>query len=431
MASFIKDLSRVGSSNILIILLGLCTSVITARFIGPEGNGIIAGLLVYPSLFMTIGSLGIRQSTTYFMGKGIYAEEQIKTAITQIWMLTTVISITCCFFLMHYFSKSGSNLLLVFFALLPIPFSLFTTYNSGIFLGKNDLATYNKINWIPPVIVLIGTLIFVVVAKLDVAGAMLASITGPLVMSTILLFRNKFIQAFSLSFDWKIIKSMLSLGIVYATSLLVINLNYKADVILLDKLSNPFEIGIYSKGSAITQYLWQIPMLLSTIVFARSAVSKNEVGFSLKVAQLLRLSFLIIGFASLVLFVLSEFVIVGLYGEAFRNSSIVLKSLLPGVVILTVFKVMNMDLAGKGKPWVAMKAMIPALIVNIILNILFIPEYGANGAAISSTISYALAGLLFLYFYSKEVKIPIRTILSYKKTDFDPIKAIILKIYKR
>src|SRR5690606_8245646 len=165
--------------------------------------------------------------------------------------------------------------------------------------------------------------------------AMMASVGGPLFMAGILLFRNKFIHAFSFSFDWKIIKAMLSLGIVYAVSLLVINLNYKVDIILLDKLSTPYELGIYSKGSGITQYLWQIPMLLSTIVFARSAVSKNDIKFSCKVAQLLRISIILIGAASLFLFLFSELIIVGMYGEEFRRSIAVLNYLLPGVLILT------------------------------------------------------------------------------------------------
>src|SRR5690606_37089712 len=123
----------------------------------------------------------------------------------------------------------------------------------------------------------------------------LASVGAPLFMSIILLFKNKFLNAFSLQYNWNIIKSMLSLGIVYAISLLVINLNYKTDIIILDELSTAYELGIYSKGSAITQYLWQIPMIFSPIVFARSAVSKNSQDFSFKVAQLLRLSFIAIG----------------------------------------------------------------------------------------------------------------------------------------
>src|SRR5690554_6089823 len=428
MSSFISDVFRVGISNFLIIAFGLTTSIITARYIGPEGNGIIAALLVYPSLFMSFGSLGIRQSTTYFLGKNIFSEEQIKTAITQIWMITTVFSIVSSFILIRYFSNSGENIALVILALLPIPFSLFNTYNSGIFLGRNDIKTFNKINWIPSLIALLGTVLFVVLLQWDVKGAMVASVGGPLFMFFVLLFKNKFLDFFSFRYDWNIIKQMLSLGIVYATALFVINLNYRVDVILLDKLSNAYELGIYSKGAGITQYLWQIPMLLSTVVFARSAVSKNDKAFSLKVAQLLRVSFVIIGVVSVGLLLFSELIIVGMYGENFRESISVLNYLLPGVLILTIFKVMNMDLAGKGKPWVSMKAMIPALVINVVINIILIPDMGADGAAISSTVSYGVAGMLFLFFYSKAVNVPVKDILKYKRTDFDPILNVLKKL---
>src|SRR5690606_27697290 len=105
--------------------------------------------------------------------------------------------------------------------------------------------------------------------------------------------------------------------------------------------------------------------------------------------------------------------------------------LLPGVLLLTIFKVLNMDLAGKGKPWVSMKAMIPALIINTILNVLWIPEHGSIGAATSSTISYSIAAILFLYFYSKETKIPIFSILKYSKSDIDWLRPILLKLKNR
>ncbi|AYN68441.1 multidrug transporter MatE [Euzebyella marina] len=427
MRSFISDLIRVGISKVLMILFGLATSIITARFLGPENNGVIATLMVYPSLFMSIGSLGIRQSTAYFLGKKLFEEERIKTAITQIWFFTSILSVLICFILIRYLSKAGDNLFLILLALIPVPFSLFATYNSGIFLGKNEIGTFNKINWVPTLILLLLTTLLVIFLELGIAGYLIAMIGGPLFISLFLLFKNDFLKSFSSRFEWSVIKQMLGLGLIYAFSLLIINLNYKVDIILLDSLSNAFETGIYSKGSAITQYLWQIPMLLSTIVFARSAVSKNDEKFSLKITQLLRLSLIAIGLGSIVLFCFSELLIVSLFGVEFEKSISVLNLLLPGVLLLTFFKVMNMDLAGKGKPWVALKAMAPALVLNVVLNILLIPDYGANGASIASTISYSVAALLFLHFYSKEVNISIKVILSYKKSDFSPI----LKLIKR
>lgn len=423
--SFIGDLIRVMMSKGIVIMAGIINSIITARYLGPDNNGIIAALAVYPSLFMTIGSLGIRQSTAFFLGKSIYTETEIKQAVAHIWFFTSVISVIVCFCLMRYLSESGYNLTWVFLSLIPIPFTLFNTYNSGIFLGKNQIRTFNRINWIPPVITLILAAILLIGWSKGISGYLIASLTGPIVVSVILLFKNEFINAFTLRFNFTIIKKLLSLGIVYAVSLLIINLNYKIDIILLDKLSTPFETGIYSKGSNIIQYLWNIPMILSTIVFARSASAKDGYAFSLKVARLLRLSLLIIGGAATIMAVFAYFIIVGMYGSEFVGSVDVLRILVPGVVLLTLFKVMNMDLAGKGKPWIAMKAMIPSLATNVALNVTLIPKLGAIGASWASTVSYSLAAVLFIYFYSRETGVRLKDIFRYAKEDFEPLRKLL------
>jgi O-antigen/teichoic acid export membrane protein len=431
MKAFLNDVLRVGVSKGFMVASGLIISVITARYLGPEKNGLIASLLVYPGLFMSIGSLGIQQSTTFFIGKKIYTEEQIKRAVTQIWFFTSFLALVICYFLIRSFSNSGDNLFYVILVIIPIPFALFNTYNSGLFLGKNEIKTFNQINWIPSFISMVLCIILIVVYSLDISGYLIALIGGPVFISIVLLFKNKFIKSFSFNFDWVIIKKMLNLGMVYALALLAINLNYRFDVIMLDKMSSQYELGIYSKGANIIQFLWQIPMLLSTIVFARSAVSKDNLAFSLKVSQLLRISFIIIGLSSILLSLFSKFIIVSLFGEAFEGSVQVLQYLIPGVVLLTIFKVMNMDLAGKGMPSVSLKAMVPGLFINGVANWLLIPKYGANGAALASTISYSISSLLFLHFYSKAVKIPIRKIFAFNKQDWAFIEPMLQKLIKK
>lgn len=431
MSSFVKDVFSVGFSKILVIAFSLGTGIITARWLGPEGNGIIATLAVYPSLFLTFGSLGISQSATHFIGTGKYSEQLIKTSITQIWFLTTIFSVVTSFLLIRFFSNSGNNLLWVVLSILPIPFTLFNKYNSGIFLGKNQIGVYNRINWLPKAVSFLSIALLIVVLNLNISGALMASIAGPLFMFILLLFKNQFIMAFSFQFNLEVIRSMLSLGIIYAVALLIINLNYKLDVILLDKFSTAYYTGIYSKGVAIADFLWEIPMLLSTIIFARSANAKNGIQFSYKVAQLLRVSILAIGMGTIVLFILAKYIILLMYGKEFVQSTQVIQLLLPGVLLLTIFKVLNMDLAGKGKPWISMKAMLPAVILNVVLNLILIPKYAANGAALASTISYIFAAILFLHFYSRETKISILDIFRYSRNDFLPIQQAIKKIVTR
>lgn len=426
MSSFIKDVLNVGLSKIFIIVFGLLTSSIIARQLGPEKSGIIASLLVFPSLFMTIGSLGIRQSATYFVGKKAFSEVDIKKAIVQIWFFTTIISLICCFYLLHYLN-SENNLTLIILAIMPIPFSLFNVYNSGIFLGKNQIKKFNKVQWIPKVVTFVLTVLLVVILPFDMKGYMLALLGGPFIIFILLIRENNFLNSFDLRLRWDIIGKLLKLGIVYAVALLVISLNYRLDIILLDYLSTSYEVGIYAKGSGIAQYLWQIPTLLSTIIFARSSTAKDDKLFSYKVIQILRISLIVTALCGIVLFFISDWLIISLFSESFKGSIHVLNMLLIGVILLTIYKVMNMDLAGKGKPWVSLKAMVPSLLLNVILNIMWIPEFGAKGAALASSISYSFAAILFLFFYSFEVGIPIRDILTFKRKDFDFINNLLKK----
>ena len=162
MNSFTKDLFSIGVSKLGIFAFSLGTSIITARWLCPKGNGIIAALAVYPSLFLSFGSLGISQSVTHFIGRGIFSEKDIKISITQIWFFTSIISMVISFILIRYFSNIGEDLIWVLLAILPIPFTLFNQYNTGLFLGRNKIEIYNKINWLP---VTIGffSLIFLVI----------------------------------------------------------------------------------------------------------------------------------------------------------------------------------------------------------------------------------------------------------------------------
>jgi len=431
MKHFLSDLIRVGISNLSIMLFGIGTSVLTARLLTPAENGDISALLVYPSLFMVLGSLGIRQSTTYFVGKAIYPLEVIQKAVVQIWMITTLLCMVSCYVLITYFTRHDYAASSVWLAILSIPFSLYNTYSSGVFLGKNEIKNFNRINWIPNAVTFLATIGLLYYFQLRLDGALLALLLGHVSIFMVLIFRDRFFSHLTLRMDMMVIKSMLSLGIVFALSLLVSQLNYKIDVILLENMSSSYELGIYTKGTSVVQYLWQIPMLFSTIIFARSAVSKDSLAFSKKVCQLLRISLVLIGFLSLGIGLLAYPIIHLLFGSAFDESAPVMQILLPGVVLLTVFKVMNMDLAGKGKPWISLKSMWFPLILNVVLNVLLIPRYGSVGAAMSSLVTYSLASFFFLHFYSKETGIPVADILRYQKSDWEPILYLFQKLAKK
>ena len=172
MKSFISDLFRVGLSNLYIMIFGVGTSVLTARFLSPEQNGQISAILVYPSLFMVFGSLGIRQSTTYFVGKKIYEIETIQRAITQIWLFTSFVSVFVCYYLIKLFTKNISDETSILLSIMTIPFTLYNTYSSGIYLGKSEIKKFNRINWVPNFVTFLTTFVLLFFFNFKLNGAL-------------------------------------------------------------------------------------------------------------------------------------------------------------------------------------------------------------------------------------------------------------------
>jgi O-antigen/teichoic acid export membrane protein len=419
---FIQDSVSVLGNRVFIIIISFATSILLARYLGPEGKGLMVSLLVYPTLLVSLAELGIRQSATYLIGKKEYSERDI---ISQV-LLFLVTSSTAMVFIVAYLFTVLDNpdftFFMVLMAIFYIPIKLTTSYSQGIFLGRNEINKFNITNILQPTIDLALILLFVILFDLSVVGAVLATFAASLIVALYAFRELKRLSSIKLHFNWIISKKLISMGLVYAVALFVLNLNYKVDIVLLERLAAASEIGQYSIGVGIVDLIWLLPSTLGVVIFSHSSNAKDPIGFSKGMVKLFRVTFIVSIFCGLLLFFVSEFIIPLIYGEAFAPSVEALRILLPGVILMTAFKVLNMDLAGKGKPQVSLIAFMPAVIINIILNVLWIPLYGANGAALASTISYSLGSLIFLVLYSHVLQIPMLEIVRYRASDFDFIQ---------
>ena len=74
-------------------------------------------------------------------------------------------------------------------------------------------------------------------------------------------------------------------------------------------------------------------------------------------------------------------------------------------------------IAGTGKPWVILIIGIPALFINIIFNLIFIPLWGGTGAAIATDISYFIALAFTIIYYIRKYNISVYELIVIKKED--------------
>ena len=414
---FLSDFLSILFGKSFHVILTLLSGVILARTLGPEGKGIVAGILVYPMLFQSLFEGGLRQSAVYFAGKKLNAMEDILGAMVLGYIVTSFLGCVGSYYSISFFMPTKLSWQFVAAISLIVPAQIGISYIKGLLLGIGKINVFSKTTWLPAFFLFSTLLILYIESGLSVQKALFATVSAAYLgffQAIWYLFKN---VPCRFKFNSSVLWNMLRLGCVYALALFSITLNYRIDVALLSAWSTSEEVGIYTVATNFGELLWYLPGVLVPLIFSRSANSNNGTDHIETLVRVVRLGFP----ASCLLAVLfgagAFFLIPVFYGIKFQPSSYSLMLLLPGLTAMILFKILNADLAGQGDPLLALYSMVPGVLFNVALNFLLIPQYGAFGAAISSTVSYVLTSFLFLMGYTKKRNIPFDTIFTYRSED--------------
>jgi O-antigen/teichoic acid export membrane protein len=420
--SFLKDLTGVFSSNIFIILAGLLVSVILTRKLGPGGFGIYSAILVIPLLVVSFAQLGIRGSSIYHVGKKQFDQRDIVAGILQILIMTSILGIIITWAGFMFLNDENYSRLYIVLVLMMIPFRLAMAYFGGIFIGKEQIGRSNFINWFSEIIHLVAVVIFVWILDWQITGALFSLlISHVMITAWALYYLNKEFKL-HMRLRPEVIKSLMSMGFLFALSFVIIQLNFRIDILLLQELSTLEEVGYYSLGVSVAEKLWQLPFAIGIVLMSRTANATDQEAINKTTAKLVRVSFIAGLLASVAMIAVSPWVVPAIWGEKFSPSILVIQYILPGILFISVYRVLSSRLSGIGKPQVSIYVFLPALVINVILNLLWIPPYGAFGAVLATNVSYTLGTLAYIFVYSRIVKMPVLQIFAFQKSDFAFIK---------
>jgi O-antigen/teichoic acid export membrane protein len=416
--SFLKDVTGVISSRIFLIIAGLIISVILSRKLGPVGFGVYSAIMVLPLIVVSFAQLGIRASSIFHVGRKHYEEKDTIGSILLILVMTSLLAILITGVGFMFLKDDSYTNLYIILVLLTIPFRLAMAYFGGIFIGKEQIGRSNFINWFSEFIHLLAVVIFVWLLNWHIAGALLAMIVahGFITIWALYILRREF--GYRLTIRRDILKSMLSLGFVFALSFGIIQLNYRIDILLLQELSTMTEVGYYSLGVSIAEKLWQLPLAIGVVLMSRTVNTDDQQAINNTTARLVRVSLVAGLIVSVVMFLLSPSLLPAIWGEKFRPSVDTIRYILPGILFISVYRILNSRLAGIGKPQISVFVFTPALIINVLLNLWWIPLYGAFGAVMATNVSYSLGTLAYIIIYSRIVGMPVSEIFTFKKNDF-------------
>ncbi len=394
------------------------TSLILARLLGPEGRGLVAALLVPAQLAVNFSEMGIRQSTAFHLGRGIYPLERLLPTLLTLVPLAGAIAVLLALAYLDYAGVARDDWMLRALAVASIPTSLLSSYASGVFLGRQRIAAFRRTSWRPALLRLVLIIVLGWALDLGLYGVLIANLGASLLGSGYALYLLSKEGRLYLGFDREVAVRLQRRGLSYAASLFVMMLNYKIMILLLTRFATLREVGVYAQATVIAELIWEIPTAVSSLLLSRSVNAKEDKAFSTKVLVLARVSFLAATVLAIGIAIVSGFAFPLLFGKRFAESASVCNALLPGVVAFIVFKILNTNLAGQGKPWASLIIMAPVLACNIMLGWWMIRLDGVMGAALASSITYVVATILYVGLYARMTGFTVREMVAFRRSDF-------------
>lgn len=203
--------------------------------------------------------------------------------------------------------------------------------------------------------------------------------------------------------NWALAYSLLKDALPFSFASLLAVLHFKIDQVMITEMLSATENGIYSVAIRIFELLIVLLAVISPsfIPLLANAYKTDNQKFKQSLIHFYGIVSWLGIFCSLGCIILAKPIMAFLYGPAFNGSGQILQllalcvypifisSAITNYLIITNKKSFNLFKTGVG------------LVLNILLNWLFIPNWGIQGAAISSLVSHIVSMLLIVFFKNK------------------------------
>jgi len=401
--------------------LSLVISIIIARVLGPEGQGIYSLAIFLPSLLINFGNFGFGQASVFYVGRQRYPVEEIfgNNIILSflLGIITFLVGLGIIIFFGNYLFPKVAKIYL-FLALFLIPLRFFLSFINYLLLGLQRIKEFNFINILQSFVFLTLLSVVLLVFKFAVKATIVANILACLIGAIVLFYlAKKIVGNFYLSFNKFYLKEAFQYGFKVYLGNVIGFLHYRIDIFLINILLNPMAVGFYSIATALAEKIWFVSQSAGIVLFPRVSTETNERNLKEFTPIVCRNVLLITLVSAILLFCLGRSVVVLFYSEKFLDSVLPFQILLMGTVTMSGWRILANDLYGRGKPELNIYVSLASVLLNIILNILWIPRHGIVGAAWATSISYVFAFIIIMVIYSKISRNSIEKVMFLRKSD--------------
>jgi O-antigen/teichoic acid export membrane protein len=408
-SDFIQKVAETFATRLLLIGIGLVTSVIVARILGPEGRGLYAVALTVVAIGVQFGNFGLHASNTYHVARN---RELLPALVGNTFLVSFGLgsigsALVWVIFLLWPRLAPVQGLLLVL-ALAWIPFGLAYMLIQNLLLGINEIRHYNIIESASRIIglALIGLVIVygLVTVEMVLLAGFLASVIS--FIWSLWGLRPHLNRLPLLSFT--LLKENLGYALKAYVAAFFAFLVLRVDLLMVRYILGTEQAGYYSVAVTLGDMVYMLPVTVGTILFPRlSGMSGIREKWNVTKKAILLVGLVMVFLASCAAS-LADPVVRLLFGEAFMPAVPAFMWLLPGIVILSINTCYMNYFASVGMPSITVISPGMAAIVNIAMNLKLIPWLGIVGASLASVLSYGLmfvASILYVSYFGEKSSI--------------------------
>tara|TARA_X000000368_G_scaffold211326_1_gene167013 strand:- start:1160 stop:2671 length:1512 start_codon:yes stop_codon:yes gene_type:complete len=380
-------------------------SIVMARFLGAQMLGIYSLGNAVTRIAEIFALMGLDNGVLRFVSRDTENKENVKNSIYSSlkfgFLSSIIISIilfcSAEFIVNNLLNEDNFLVIVIKIFALSLPFSVLTLISSFATQAFKILKYKIFVNQIVNPL----TLLIAFLASYHFLGTKL-SILIPTVVSAVvgLVFITKFLSYFTdINFknlikedvNKEILRFSIPLMFVSAIGIIM----HWVDIVMLGILSNATDVGMYHPIDRTAGLVRMILFAFAGIfapIFSEHYFKKNMLGMkeSYQSSSKYILTFSLPVF--IFLFVFANPMLL-LFGSEFQNA-VALKILLTGIFIQTVFGLGSSTLSMSGNTKFNLFNVSIALILNISLNYILIPQYGIVGAALATAIALFILSIL-------------------------------------
>jgi O-antigen/teichoic acid export membrane protein len=360
--------------------------VIQSRFLDPSGRGrFVLVVLTVTILARLFGQLGVAVTS-------LSREGELRPLVRRGLAWTFVLGLAGIFLILAAGAILDSfGLRLAAIAAPALVPNILNACLSGVLLGAARIRLWNYIQVLPPVLTLAGMLAVVV----GLGGGVDAAVA---VWTASYFVTSAFALGAAHDLWWplrgaplfdRLGRGILRLGCGMGLVQIVNLIGYRVELFVLDRFKGLASVGIYSIGMQAAEAIWLIPAAMASAITAPVVHDTSE-GAARLIRQACAKSLLYTSAVAIAVGLAAPFVIPPLFGEDFRGAARPLALLLPGVVAYAPVTILVVYLSiRRARPRLSLFVSIVGLVVTTGMSFVFIPPYGASGAAVASAIGYA------------------------------------------